>query len=124
MKDGFEGTILRMPDAKYKRAGRSKDLIKKKDFVDDEFEIIDIEEGKGNRSGEAGAVMCKTKDGLIFGSGIKGDEKLRQELWSNKDKYIGELATITFFGYTKKKGGLPRFPVYKGIRTLSDGSLI
>jgi ATP-dependent DNA ligase len=115
MKDGFEGTILRTPGAKYKRAGRSKELIKKKDFVDDEFEIIDIEEGKGNRSGEAGAIMCKTKDGLTFGAGIKGNEDLRQKLWSNKNKYIGKFATITFFGFTKKVDGLPRFPVYKGI---------
>jgi len=112
---GYEGTMARMPEGKYKRAGRSQQLLKRKDFEDDEFKILDIEEGKGNRSNMAGAVICSTPRGLVFGAGIKGDEKLRLDLWNNKEKYIGKMATITFFGYTKKEDGVPRFPVYKGI---------
>ena len=124
LEEGYEGTILRNPGGKYKRAGRSKGLLKKKDFIDEEFEIIDIEEGKGNRAGEAGAVICVTSNGLVFGAGIKGDENLRKELYSNKKLYISKIATITFFGYTKKIDGVPRFPVYKGIRVLDDGTII
>ena len=115
LADGFEGTMTRAPEGKYKRAGRSKQLLKKKDFIDDEFEILDIEEGKGNREGGAGAVVCQTSDGLVFGAGIKGDESLRNELFVNKNLYIGKMATITFFGFTKKVDGVPRFPIYKGI---------
>jgi len=124
MEAGFEGSMLRTPTGKYKRAGRSKDLLKFKDFIDDEFEIINILEGKGNRSGEAGTVVCKTAKGNTFGAGIKGDESLRVHMWYNVKDYIGKKATITFFGYTKQGGDIPRFPVYKGIRTSEDGSLI
>ena len=115
LENGFEGSMIRLPKGKYKRAGRSADLLKFKNFDDDEFEILDIEEGKGNREGEAGAVVCTTTGGLVFGAGIKGDEKLRKELLVNKNDYISKMGTITFFGYTKKVDGVPRFPVYKGI---------
>ena len=39
VRQGYEGTIIRNQDAKYKFDFRSSDLLKKKDFIDEEFEI-------------------------------------------------------------------------------------
>lgn len=76
--DGYEGTIVRL-DAEYEQK-RSKNLLKKKDFLDDEFPILDIIEGEGNRSGMAGFISTKTKDGKPFKSNIKGGFEYYKEL--------------------------------------------
>lgn len=49
---GYEGSIARTPDAPYENK-RSKHLIKIKQFITEEFTVIDILEGTGNRSGIA-----------------------------------------------------------------------
>jgi len=105
--NGYEGTIVRL-DAEYEQK-RSKNLLKKKDFLDDEFPILDIIEGEGNRSGMAGFVSTKTKQGKPFKANIKGGFDYYKELLTNKSKYIGKLATIRYF--TPTPDGIPRFPV-------------
>ena len=52
MEQGYEGQILRT-NSLYENK-RSKSLLKHKSFVDGEFEILGVEEGKGNLSGKVG----------------------------------------------------------------------
>ena len=47
--EGYEGQILRL-DAKYENK-RTKSLLKHKSFQDEEYIIVDICEGEGNRAG-------------------------------------------------------------------------
>src|SRR3546814_13834061 len=49
LEEGYEGSIWRA-DAAYEQK-RSKALRKRKEFVDDEFELVAIEAGLGNGSG-------------------------------------------------------------------------
>lgn len=112
LEQGYEGQMIRL-DTRYENK-RSKTLMKRKEFQDDEFPIVSIEEGLGNRSGMAGRVTCALPDGRTFGAGIKGGVKVNGDLWTFKDALIGKKATIRFFNYTPD--GIPRFPVYVDVR--------
>lgn len=105
---GFEGLMLKVLDVPYENK-RSKNLLKLKCFLDEEFIITDVLEGEGNRSGMAGKLVYNLPDGRSFSSSIRGGEVLYKELLNNKDKYIGKKATVRFQEYTQD--GMPRFPV-------------
>jgi len=113
LNDGFEGQMVRVTESMYENK-RSKNLLKRKEFIDEEFEVIDIEEGAGNRTGTAKHLVCKNADGKIFHSNIKGTFEYLEEILKNKKDYIGKLATIKFFQYTPD--GVPRFPYAIGFR--------
>lgn len=108
ISQGMEGQMLRIDRGEYEQK-RSKYLLKRKEFQDDEFRILRIEEGIGNRSGMAGRVVCQLPDGREFGSSIKGTHEYCKELLREADRYVGGQATVKFFEYTPD--GVPRFPV-------------
>ena len=103
---GFEGQMLRL-NGKYENK-RSKTLMKHKSFVDEEFTILDIVEGEGNRTGTAGFMRFQTSDGKPFKSNVKGTFEETAEMLKNKNELIGKQATIKYFNLTPD--GIPRFP--------------
>jgi DNA ligase-1 len=107
VEEGFEGQMVRY-DMPYEVGKRSKYLLKNKTFQDAEFEILDIVEGVGNKSGMAGFMVVKNVDGSTFKSNIKGDRDYCRMLLETKENFIGKLATIKFFNLTPD--GVPRFP--------------
>lgn len=109
---GYEGAIVRW-DKAYENK-RTKSLLKYKEFQDTEFLIVDVLEGLGNKSGMAGAFVCRNKDGSHFNSNIKGNRKLFRDMLNNKKRYIGQMATIQFFNLTPD--GVPRFPYFIRLR--------
>tara|TARA_A200000159_G_C7336661_1_gene345355 strand:- start:3671 stop:4840 length:1170 start_codon:yes stop_codon:yes gene_type:complete len=107
MEFGYEGQIVRV-NGPYENK-RSKLLLKRKDFTDAEYLVIDINEGDGNRTGTAKNLVCKDEStGKIFNSNIKGTHEYLAEILENKENYIGKQATIKFFELTPD--GIPRFP--------------
>ncbi len=104
--NGFEGQMLRM-NSKYENK-RSKSLLKHKSFVDEEYTILDIVEGEGNRTGTAGYMVFETVDGKPFKSNVKGTWEETAEMLKSKKKLIGKQATIKYFNLTPD--GIPRFP--------------
>ena len=113
IEQGYEGIMLRVPDSPYENK-RSRFLLKYKEFIDAEFEILDIEEGKGNRSGMFGRFICKLPDGRTFEANSRGNEAYYTDLWKNKSEYIGQMATIRYQNLTPD--GKPRFGVCVGVR--------
>lgn len=107
---GFEGGIIRI-DAPYNQK-RSNNLLKRKDFEDAEFVIVRIEEGKGNWSGHAKRLIFQNDQGECgeTGAGIKGKMPYLKKVFEERDLYIGEEATVRFFGRTPGKLK-PRIPV-------------
>ena len=103
---GYEGQILRV-DAPYENK-RSKNLLKHKSFVDEEYIIKDIVEGEGNRTGTAGYFVFETEDGKTFKSNVKGTWEETEEMLKNRKKLIGKSATVKYFNLTPD--GIPRFP--------------
>lgn len=142
LEEGYEGLILRDPDAPYK-FGRSTAkegyLLKLKRFTDAEFEIIGFEErmknenaattnelGRTKRSshrenktgrGDLGAIVLKHAKGT-FNCGTGFDDAQRAEIWANRDSYLGKLAKVKFFAIGMKD--LPRHPVFLGLRDPRD----
>ena len=140
---GYEGLMLRDPNGIYK-FGRSSVkeniLLKVKEFMDDEAEIIDFREkmvntneglkdnfGRTKRSsshdglkpsGTLGGFILRNSEGLEFGCGSGLNDALRDEIWKNKSKYIGKLVKYKFM--SKGIKNLPRHPVFMGFRDETD----
>jgi DNA ligase-1 len=106
VEEGYEGQMLRL-DGKYENK-RSKNLLKHKSFVDEEYTILDICEGEGNRTGTAGYMVFETAEGKPFKSNVKGTWDETAEMLKNKKELIGKQATIKYFNLTPD--GIPRFP--------------
>ena len=109
---GFEGAMVRT-SGKYENK-RSNTLIKWKEFQDEEFDIVDVQEGDGNRSGMAARCVMRLPDGRTFSAGLIGNVDYCRELLADRDKVIGKKGTIVFQNYTPD--GVPRFPKFKGVR--------
>lgn len=114
-KLGYEGSMVRLLNMGYENK-RSAQLLKVKTFLDEEFEVFGMEEGRGKLQGHCGAFVCKTKDGKTFKAKMAGETSNLKEFWSNPDKYIGRMLTVKFQGKTSDK--IPRFPV--GMRFRED----
>ena len=109
MEQGYEGQMVRN-DATYDNK-RSKNLLKRKEFKTEEFEVIQVLEGKGNWSGYAKRFILRDKEGKDFGSGVRGQQAQLKELWEmlNTAKGMPNWATCRYFDLTPD--GIPRFPV-------------
>ncbi len=107
LEDGYEGQMLRF-DTPYEQK-RSDKLIKRKEHEDKEFTCLSIEEGEGNRTGQAGFVILSL-DGQAgtFKAGIRAPLDKRLELLEHAERYARGDVTVRFNGRTPK--GVPRFP--------------
>jgi ATP-dependent DNA ligase len=105
LQEGYEGQIIRF-DKPYEQK-RSYNLLKRKEYIDQEFELIDILEGQGNWQGYAKIAKCVTIDGEEFSAGISGTQEFNARLLKEKDKY--HSVTVKYFQLTP--GGSPRFPI-------------
>lgn len=108
---GYEGGIVR-EDKPYEQK-RSKTLIKRKDFEDEEFEILRVEEGLGNWSGYAKRIVFRNNDGREVGAGLAATQEQAKKILEEADEYVGKQVTIRFF--TRTPDGVPRFPVAKAL---------
>ena len=113
INEGFEGQMVRL-DKPYENK-RSKSLLKRKEFQDKEYTILDVIEGEGNRSGGAGAMTFENEQGVRFNSNIKGTREYCVQLLREKDDLIGKQATVKFFNLTPGSN-VPRFPFVVAIR--------
>lgn len=106
----YEGMIVRI-DGPYENR-RTKNLIKRKEFFDEEFKVVDILPGTGNWAGKAKSVVFEYgSDGETTDAGISGTEAEMAELLRNKQRYIGGEVTVRF--PNKTPAGKPRFGVAK-----------
>jgi len=117
LEKGYEGQMVRF-NKKYETK-RSKYLLKRKEFQDKEYVVLDIIEGEGNKQGVAGAMVFESERGIKFNSNIKGNREFLRDIWENKQEYIGKLATVKFFNLTPDNN-LPRFPYVTSFRESFD----
>lgn len=124
MAVGYEGQMVRF-DSLYENK-RSKSLLKRKNFIDEEFTIEDILEGTGNWAGYAKMIVFSMPNGTKTPSGdlpratLKNNQDFCRDVLLNKDKYIGGKVTVRYQNLSEY--GIPRFPiavaVYEGNREL------
>jgi DNA ligase-1 len=113
IEEGYEGIMLRNIDSPYE-GKRSYNLQKFKDFIDDEFEIIGVNEGNGKLAGHAGSFTFKMKSGNTFDAKMIGSTSRLKDLFEHQSKCIGKMATVRYQNLSAD--GNPRFPVCRGIR--------
>ena len=101
---GYEGQLIRQ-DAVYENK-RSKGLLKRKEFITEEYEVVQVHEGQGNWAGYAKRLTLKMADGTTFSSGIRGSQAKLKELLDNPNI---DWATCRYFELSND--GVPRFPV-------------
>lgn len=114
LDQGYEGAMVRSAEGKYE-GRRSYGLQKVKLMADAEFEIIDVEEGRGNMAGRA-IFVCQTQTGERFNCKMEGSLDKLAEIWQNKADYIGKMLTVRYQNISAY--GVPRFPV--GVRLRED----
>lgn len=146
LQKGFEGVMLRAADGGYKYGqGTEREgvLLKFKPFDDSECVILGTyEQMKNTNAATTGAdghtqrsasIAGKVGKGTLGGfhvqdlwSGVTFDigggkgitEAVRQEIWNNRDSYVGRIFTYKFQrDGTKDK---PRIPQFKGWRDRTD----
>ena len=110
---GYEGIMLRNAAGIYCANYRSNDLQKYKEFMEEEYRIIDFTQGEGR---DAGAVIwvCETADGKVFTVRPRGTLNQRRDWFNDGDSYIGKNLTVIYQELTED--GKPRFPVGKALR--------
>lgn len=113
--EGFEGLVARNPYKAYSPGKRNSDWIKLKSYRDDSFEIIGVSEGLRP---EDMVFRLITKEGKEFEAKPMGTREVREEYLENWENYVGKIATVKFFAYSKDK--IPMQPVFKAIRDEAD----
>lgn len=115
MEQGYEGLMVRSADGKYENK-RSKNLLKRKDFDDAEFDVKAVEEGRGKLAGKA-IFVCE-HEGREFRVKMKGTLESLKQYVTDPGLAVGKKLTVRYFGMTNAEQ-VPRFPV--GIRFRPDG---
>lgn len=110
LEQGYEGLMVRNMKAKYENK-RSYDLQKYKEFMDAEFQVTGVEEGRGKLAGHA-ILVCVTAPpiGVEFRVKLKGKTAELAKIFKEPKSVINRMLTVKFQGWTKKNK-VPRFPV-------------
>jgi DNA ligase-1 len=106
VNQGYEGQMIRINE-EYENK-RSKSLLKHKSFIDEEFTILDVIEGEGNKTGMVGSFVFENKDGKRFNSSPKFNWEECTAMWNDRANLICKSATVKYFNLTPD--GVPRFP--------------
>lgn len=113
VEKGYEGCMLRSIDGEYE-GKRSPNLLKVKTFIDDEFQVLGMEEGKGKLMGAVGAFVMQTEGGVGFKAKPMGTLAQSQKWWVDRKSLIGKWGTVKYQG--KTPDGSLRFPIFKAFR--------
>jgi DNA ligase-1 len=113
MAEGYEGQMIRTWNSLYQHK-RTKDLLKRKDFHESEYEIMGFKEGKGSREGCI-ILRLGMPDGKEFDSVPVGGIEYQKRLWARREEILGMQATVKYQNLSSD--GIPRFNNTVKIRT-------
>lgn len=143
IKEGYEGVIIRHPDAPYKHGRstlREQGMMKLKRFIDVELTVVGYNEKFSNQNeatisetgnqvrsshqdgmvptGTLGSLICQwsTTQRVNVGSGFT--EEQRFDLWEQRQHLIGQRVKIKYQEYGMKD--VPRLPIFLGFRDEMD----
>jgi DNA ligase-1 len=125
--NSWEGLILRK-NVPYK-SGRSKDMLKVKEMLDDEYMVNAIEVGPFRTIENGKEVTIETLasvkiihkgNEVSVGSGFTINQ--RKEFYADPTKIVGHKIIVKYFEETQDKNGKfsLRFPIFKGIRDIKE----
>ena len=108
VEEGYEGAMVRHITTPYEHK-RSSQLLKLKDFLDGDFVITALEEGRGKLHGCVGAFVLKTEDGKEFRAKWAAPEADLRKAFAEPEKWIGQRAVVKYQNLSTD--GIPRFPI-------------
>lgn len=110
----FEGTMIYNIDALY-NTSRTKDLLKHKDWIEEEGEVISVKRGKG-REKDLAILKIKDKRGVMTDMRPSGKFEQRRIWYLSPETIIGKRVTFKYQNLTKNN--VPRFAVVLGEREI------
>jgi DNA ligase-1 len=123
---GYEGIMLKDPDASYE-CKRSVAWLKLKPFIEVSLTVVATEEGTGKNVGKMGALVCEGVDDgkairVNVGSGFTDEQ--RDEFWSCR--VDGQVVEVRADAVTQNQDGTYslRFPRFKSFRGFKAGEKI
>lgn len=126
IESGFEGIMIKDPDAKYE-CKRSTSWLKQKPFIEVSLSVVAVEEGTGKNEGRMGAIICEGEDDgknivVNVGSGFTDDQRI--EFWSSKESLVGQIVEVRADAATRSQDSeetwslrFPRFLRFRGFKT-------
>ena len=123
IEQGFEGIMIKDPDAVYE-SKRSTSWLKQKPFIEVSLAVVEVEEGTGKNEGRLGALICEGEDDgkkirVNVGSGFTDDQ--RTEFWASKQSLMGQIVEIRADAATLNQDSqdiyslrFPRFLQFRG----------
>ncbi len=120
---GYEGIMIKDPDAKYE-CKRSTSWLKQKPFIEVSLTIKEVEEGTGRNEGRLGAFVCEGVDdgkaiAVNVGSGFSDSN--RKSFWDDKETLPGQVVEVRADAITQNQDGsyslrFPRFIRFRGFK--------
>jgi DNA ligase-1 len=121
--EGFEGIMIKDPDAKYE-CKRSASWLKQKPFIEVSLSITAVEEGTGRNVGRLGALVCEGVDDgkeikVNVGSGFSDSD--RDSYFASRDTLLGQVVEVRADAVTQNQDGtyslrFPRFLRFRGFK--------
>jgi len=96
VKDGYEGVIIRDPNSMYHYNDRPICLMKYKEFIDEEFIVVDYDYEEWDDNGVIRRLVmwiCEDKNGNRFNVRPKGTFERRIQWYEQAKYYIGQPLT-------------------------------
>jgi DNA ligase-1 len=102
LEQGFEGIMIKVPDAVYE-CKRSTSWLKQKPFIEVSLTVVGIEPGTGKNEGKMGALLCEGEDDGKFikvsvGSGWTDDQRAEVN-----DTVIGQVLEVRADAITRSQ---------------------
>ena len=102
-KAGGEGIMLNTCTGRYE-IKRTKHLLKVKHTEEYTLKVVDILEGTGRNEDAMGALVVDF-EGAFVGVGSGFTDAQRQDIWENKEDYIGRMIEVETFGKSTNAAG-------------------
>lgn len=107
LQQGYEGGMARNANGLYV-GKRSYDLQKIKEFLDDDYPIVGINEGRGGYAG-CGIFVCQTPEGKTFDVKMRGPKEQLVNFLNDHSLWKGKKLVVKYQYISKY--GIPIFPV-------------
>lgn len=105
---GFEGLILRNPDAEYQFGKRNQSMFKFKMIDDGKFEIVDIVP-EGEKRENLGKLILKNDiNDELFECTLNASQQYQELILKHKNVYIGKYAVVEF----RERSGVKQVPFH------------
>ena len=120
---GFEGIMIKDPEAKYE-CKRSTSWLKQKPFIEVSLEVTAVEEGTGRNVGKLGALVCEGVDDdkrIVVNVGSGFTDAHRAEYWQSDTDIIGQVVEVRADAVSQNQDGtyslrFPRFLRFRGFK--------